>query len=799
MRRIWWVTALALLITLSSCNSKKNLSENQSFLTSNTIQIKSDHPIHNKTDLNEALQSLYRQRETKKSLGIPRHVFYYEYQKKIANNPNAKKWDEERIIKNRPIIYDSLKAIQTQSDLSKYLAYRGYRAASVTYEAKTKNKKTEVHYAVDLGPRLFIDTVFIIAEDSTLQEIINNKHKSVFIPSESPLDIQIYSQEKVNIARLLQNEGYATFDETYIRSIEVDTANHKVIATMRLMNPTDSTFHKKFQVGKVTVYPDYTTVNPVPLEDTIINNIRYFVPDKHKFTLKPEMIERNLFVRPGAFTNTDRLERTRKNLARIELIKFVSPSALIDTNETSIPTVDYAFYLTRNKKINSDLSGELTYSNIASKTRKTLFGTSFSTSYRDRNIFGKAEVLNVNMELGFDFNFFNTEQTDKPPLLNSLNAGLNGSLSFRRFMDPFNLYHLFGKTKNTDKPLTIASKINKWLREDAASRLGAGFDYVIITDFFEYYNVNANLSYDVQPDPFKKLNITRIGFDLYVPTAKPAYQEILDKNKFLAESFGNQLYTGLLFRSYLYEVNSKDKARTGRFKLLQSIELSGLEMLGVNSIVNLINNNSKEIVLNPGGGPDQTVQFSQYARGEIDLRYYYRLSRETTFAAKFNIGVATPYGPFTKQTPYPRQFYVGGALSNRAWQVRELGPGGYEDETEIDPNLPYYQTGDFKIDLSAELRFNLFWYFKGVVFVDAANVWILKNDTSRVGANLSSAFINQFGVGYGYGIRLDLEFFIVRLDLGYKLHSPFPVNGSRWLKQRFPKGSVPQIAIGLPF
>ena len=131
--------------------------------------------------------------------------------------------------------------------------------------------------------------------------------------------------------------------------------------------------------------------------------------------------------------------------------------------------------------------------------------------------------------------------------------------------------------------------------------------------------------------------------------------------------------------------------------------------------------------------------------------------------------------------------------------MRQLGPGGYDDPTEIDPNLPYYQTGDFKIDLSAELRFNLFWYFKGVVFIDAANVWILKNDTTRVGANLSSDFIKQFGIGYGYGIRLDLDFFIIRLDLGYKLHSPFPVNGSRWIRQRFPKGSVPQIAIGLPF
>lgn len=766
---------------------------------SNKIHLHSDKPVQNKTDLMEALQSIYRQRETKSSLGFPRHVFYYNYQKKIARKPNAKKWDEERIIKNRPVIYDSLKAIQTQTDLTKYLALRGYRAASTTYKAKTHNKKTKVIYSIALGPRIFVDSLHIIAEDSTLQHIIDTQHESVFVPSESPLDVQIYSQEKARLARLIQNQGYATFDETFILPIEVDTSNHQVVAVMRIANPTDSTFHKKFRVGQVTVYPDYSTVDQRPMEDTVINQIRYFVPDRETFTLKPDMVERNIFVRTGETTNSDKLERTRKNLARIELIKFVSPSALIDTTDFDYPSIDYTFYLTRNKKINFDLSGELTYSNIAAQNRRSVFGTSFSTNYRDRNIFGKAEVLNVNMELGFDFNFFNQAQAEKPPLLNSLNAGFASSLSFRRFMDPLRIYQMFGHSKKDTPPTTIAGKINKWLREDATSRLGIGFDYVIITDFFEYYNINANLSYDVQPDPFKKLNISRIGFDLYVPTAKPAYQEILDNNKFLAESFGNQLYTGFFFRSYLYEVNSKDKAKAGRFKLLHSFELSGLEMLGINSVVNLINGNVNEIVLNPKGGPQNAVQFSQYVRGEIDLRYYQRLSRETILAAKFNVGLASPYGPFTKQTPYPRQFYVGGPLSNRAWQIRQLGPGGYEDTTPIDPNVPYYQTGDFKIDMSAELRFNLFWYFKGVVFADAANVWTLQYDPSRPGANLTGDFIKQIGIGYGYGIRLDVDFFVVRLDLGYKLHSPFPVNGSRWLKQRFPSGAVPQVAIGLPF
>lgn len=768
----------------------------------NKIVLKSDYAIHNKSELNENLLTLFRQSQTKYSLGFPRHVYYYQYQESLLKKPDRKKWDEERLIKNRPVIYDSLKAQQTRDDLRKFMALRGYRSAQVTYKSKTSNHETSVKYFIDAGQRLHIDSMVIKAKDPKLQEIIEENLESSHIPPGSPLDINLYNEEKYRLVRLLQNEGYATLDESYISNLEVDTSQGKVTAIMRILNPSDSTEHQKYTVGTVTIFPDYEVISNKPYVDTTVHEIKYFLPDTPVFTLRPEVFERVLSIKPGENTNRDNLDRTIRNLGRLEIIKFVGPSALIDSSETGTHSIDYIFRLTRNKKINFDLNGELTYSNIASQQRRSLFGTQFSTTYRDRNLFGNAEVLNVNLELGFEFNFFNQQSENDIGLLNSLNTGVGGDLTFRRFMDPLGVYRMIGHTKNPDDDPLIGGRLHRWFLQDATSRLSMGFNYVVITDLYDYYNLNANLNYDIQPDPFKKLTITRIGFDLFVPTAKPAYQEILDNNKFLAESFGNQLYTGFLFRNYLYEVNSKIKARAGYFRMLHSIELSGLEMFLINEGLNAIQNNNNKIVLNPKARPEDQVEFSHFVKGEIDVRYYRDLSPKSSFALRFNTGVATPYGQYTKQVPYPKQFYVGGALSNRAWQIRELGPGGYEDTTEIDPNLPFYQTGDFKIDVSAELRFKLFWYFDGVVFMDAANVWILKYDPDRPEADLSHTFLNEFGIGYGYGIRLDLEFFILRLDLGYKLHNPYPVNGSRWLKdnlRRFPAGAEPQIAVGLPF
>ena len=800
--------ALALcLLLFPSCNSKKYLQDDQSFLMHNKIVLKSDFPIHNKSELNESLLTLFRQSQTKYSVGFPRHVYYYQYQKSLQKKPDRKKWDEERLIKNRPVIFDSLKAMQTRDDLRKYMGLRGYRTAQVTYKAKTSNKETSVKYAIHAGQRLSIDSLVIMAKDPKLQNIIDESSESSKIPPGSPMDINLYNEEKFRLVRLLQNEGYATLDESYISNLEVDTSHGKVVAIMRVLNPSDSTEHQKYTIGSVTIFPDYDIVSETPYVDTTLHNIKYFLPDTPVFTLRPEVFERVLALKPGENTNRDNLDRTIRNMGRLEIIKFVGPTALIDSSETGTHSIDYIFRLTRNKKINFDLNGELTYSNIASQQRRSLFGTQFSTTYRDRNLFGKAEVLNVNLELGFEFNFFNQQSESDIGLLNSLNAGVGTDLTFRRFMDPLGVYRMIGHTKDPDKKPLIGGRLHQWFLQDATSRLSMGFNYVVITDLYDYYNLNANLNYDIQPDPYKKLTITRIGFDLFVPTAKPAYQEILDNNKFLAESFGNQLYTGFLFRNYLYEINSKIKARAGYFKMLHSIELSGLEMLLINRTLDAINGTQNKIVLNPKAAPQDQVEFSHFIKGEIDVRYYRDLSPKTKFALKVNTGLATTYGIYTKQVPYPKQFYVGGALSNRAWQIRELGPGGYEDTTEIDPNLPFYQTGDFKIDISAELRFKLFWYFDGVVFMDAANVWTLKYDPDRPEADLSHTFLNEFGIGYGYGIRLDLEFFIIRLDLGYKLHNPYPVlnsdnKSSRWLidnLRRFPSGAEPQIAVGLPF
>ncbi len=758
--------------------------------------------------LKENLATLYRQTQTKYVVpGVPRHVLYYQYLEKLKKNPDHKKWTEEKLIKNKPAILDSVKTIQTTTDFEKYLNLRGYRYAIATFKIQTSDKKSIVTYHVDPGPRTYIDSFVIVANDTALIRLIQSDNKNSFFTPRSPLDIEIYNKERARLVNLFQNNGYYTFDESFISPLEVDTNSVRVKATMRVANESDSTFHKKFYVGKVSVFPDYHFSDTLVMRDTTIRNIRYITPTK-ELTLKPEVIERNLFLHQGDLNRKQNLVQSIRNLGKIELIKFVTPSLEMDTISSDTPHINYTMFLSRNKKIPIVASIELTNSIIANNSQ-SLLGAAVSLNYRDRNLFKGAEVLNLNYETGVEFNYLGRKKNPDLGILNNLNIGTGASLSFPKFIDPLRFYNVIANTKSIRPDEIKGHKLGKWLLYDATSRLNLSYNYVFIQNLYTYNAFNLGLNYDIIPDPFHKLSIEHIGIDLFVPEASQFYQDtVLDKSIFLQESFAKQLYTGLLVKSILYDYNTGSKKKGGYFRFIGNTEISGLEILGINELTNWLTHSTNGYYLGKNDGlPGDTTTFSHFAKAEIDLHYLYNINSHSQLAFRLNTGVATPFGEFTKQVPYPKQFWVGGAQSIRAWQVRELGPGNYIDPLYIDSETKakitaFYQTGDFKLDMSAEWRFPLFWYFNGALFMDAANVWTIKYDPSRPGTQLKWHFLNQLGIGYGYGIRADFNYFILRVDFGYKLYNPYKINGSHILTEElknFPGGAQLQLAVGLNF
>lgn len=148
-------------------------------------------------------------------------------------------------------------------------------------------------------------------------------------------------------------------------------------------------------------------------------------------------------------------------------------------------------------------------------------------------------------------------------------------------------------------------------------------------------------------------------------------------------------------------------------------------------------------------------------------------------ASRIIAGVGVPYGN-SDQMPFIKQFFIGGTNSIRAFRARSIGPGTFFEDRDSNTFLPD-QSGDLKLELNTEYRAKLFSVVHGAIFVDAGNIWLMNKDDQRPGAEFTGKFYEQLAVGTGAGLRFDLSFLILRLDLAFPLRKPYLPEGNRWV------------------
>jgi outer membrane protein assembly factor BamA len=192
------------------------------------------------------------------------------------------------------------------------------------------------------------------------------------------------------------------------------------------------------------------------------------------------------------------------------------------------------------------------------------------------------------------------------------------------------------------------------------------------------------------------------------------------------------------------------------------------------------------------------TRFAQYVKADIELRKAISLDKFNWIVARGFVGVGVPYGNF-KVLPYEKQYFSGGANGIRAWQVRELGPGSYKAPEGSYPN----QSGDIKIEANFEYRFKLLGAMEGALFLDVGNIWAINKNDNREGAVFEfNKFYKQFAWGTGAGLRFDLNYFILRTDLGMKLRDPSNEDGHKWIigdRSLINEDFAFSFAIGYPF
>lgn len=798
------IGCLYIIVFSTSCSSIKYLSAGEYLLTKNRLKFENKDEVENIPGLKYELGTLIQQQPNSNFFFIPREWFYY----KIFNSPDTTRFEQWKLkyLSEPPTIYASNKAISTAEAMENFLRIKGYFNANVRFEETFRNKLVVNTYLIDVNQIFKVDSVTFSSKDERIYGIMLEYANKSFFKKNAILSGVAYEQEKDRITKLLRDKGYAFFNSNYIAPLEADTVGRNGFAKLniKISPPQNSKEHIHYRIGKVTIYQDFAPgLDPSKYSDTVINSIIFKTQDQ-KFLVDPSNLMAHNQLKEGAIYSQSHYDQTYNAFNNLNIYRFVRIK--LEPREFE-PILDVNIELTPSKKMEMGVDFEVNYTNRSTSAGTgNLIGISLSPSLRHKNIFKGAETMFSSFSTGAEIN----QNVKGPRLLNTLDVRVQNEYQFPTFTDYLGIWNRIAPSSN--------NKFRENLRENAISRLGLSFNYLHLLDFYKYNLFNAVYGFEIPEIGGKRYFVNHLGIDYLQPEINSGFDAILGENTFFRRSFGQQLFVSLLFREFGYSYRS----RTNRFGESHyfgfNAEISGAEIFGLNELYNLIANRNDIFRIGQ-------TEFSQFVRLEVDGRYFRQFNLEKSIAVRLNLGIASPFG-FSNDVPYVKQFYVGGPNSIRGWAARGLGPGGYQDPltTSNSNRLLFYQTGDFKIEASAEYRFDLFWRLKGAIFIDAGNIWTLQFDPSRCGSQfllasrevncgnisyIADPFYKQIALGSGMGFRFDFTYFLFRLDMGVKLRNPYPTDNElnirteKYYWQNINKFQLRDInlnfALGLPF
>ncbi len=758
------------LYALSSCSPVKYVPEDQYLLDRYRIKVR-----EGKVKKDE-IRNYVRQKPNKRVLGIRFHLGMYNLSNKDSDR-GLSNW--LRKIGEEPVIYDEFLAEKSVDYLKTYLNNKGYYNSIVKDTVQLKRKRARIQYNIEAYEPYKINSIKFKCTDSILAKDFFPDTINTVIKTGDNFDLDILEDERKRIEENLKNRGYYSFNKEFVffqadssaKNMEVDLVLNIHQAQQKDSNNiVYKTHHKKYKINRVYVFTNFDQKEALSLGDdyykdldtTYLDGIYYITKGQDK--LNKRVINQSNFIQENEFYSLGDVNRTYKHLNSLRLFKIINIQFdKIDSlqNDTSIVGyVDCNMKLTKYylQSYTVELQGTNSYGNI---------GVGGSFLYQHRSLFGGAEItdfrINGAIEKIDEKNVAGNDYTTE--------LGANVGISIPKFI----------------LPIFKAEKFSK--KYSPKTQITAGYNY---QDRIDYRRSITNMSYGYFWDGnrYLKHSVKLLELNaIELPYASPEFKNYIDST-YLRSSYNNHLIS---VSNYTLIYNNQDIKKTRDFYFLRlSTEISGNILAGISELSDAPKDeNGSYTVLG--------IPFSQYAKFDIDLRYYDVIDNSKTIAYRLFGGIGIPYGN-SISLPFEKMYFSGGANSIRAWNVRDLGPGSYSGGSATRfPN----QTGDIKLEANLEYRFKMFWLLEGALFLDAGNIWNLNSDEFEGGLFRKDEFFKEFAVGSGAGARLDFSFVIVRLDLGIKLRDPALPENERWIignrNLRWEDDFTINIGIGYPF
>ncbi len=855
LTKILFITLTAIFLT--SCNAVKRVKESNYLLDNQKIFIDSV-----KTNDAKLYNQLY-QNPNAKLLGIPIRLHIYNmatvnqdslYQDWLTRKPNREKRMVNIFSKKQvdrlgvglsrinnwlkktgepPSILDESKTKRSVKRLKAYYWNNGWFNNEIDYKIKREDKKrATVDYFIHPNKPYTIDSLHPRIESAVADSIYQlHQKKSTIIRGEQYRTLNVEA-ERDRLTALYRNSGLFHFEKEFIK-FDADTVdtNQKVNLNLLIQNRSvsygDSTVRIPFKVhkiSKVNVFTDYSYQNKdkKPKDSTSYRGYNIYGFDKIKYTRKA--ITNSILINPDEiYRDRDKIF-TYNQINNLRSFKYPNIRYDVDPDDPSGKNLIANILLTPRKKYSINTDFDVSTSSIQA------FGIGFGGSLLIRNVFKGAEILEISARGSIGSSSDAVDGGER--FFNISEVATDVKLTFPKILFPFRTNKIIPKQMSPTTSLIFGVSVQQNIGLDKQNASGIfnyrwkpnrtltnSLDIINIqyvrnlntSNYFNIYNTSFNELNDIarqvlEPDSpfFSEQNST-------IPSINNAVLSIPGgANGFIRQSLGTESNSSLtneqvqeiqninerkvrltednliLATSYNYTKNNRENLYDENFSRFRTkIEFAGNVLSTISNIAELKENSNDRFEI-------FGVEFSQYAKLELDYIKHWDLGRKNIIAFRAFGGIAVPYGN-ANSIPFARSFFAGGPNDNRAWQAYDLGPGSSGGQNE-------FNEANLKIAVNGEYRYKLLGALHGALFIDVGNIWNVLDNVQEEEAVFSRLDdIQEIAVGSGFGFRYDFDFFVIRLDIGFKTFNPANDEDQRWFKGYNFSEAAYQFGINYPF
>ena len=664
-----------------------------------------------------------------------------------------------------PVLMSSVNGETRAKVATNLLHDYGYFNGSVSYrEVSQKDpKQAKVSYVINMEQPYFLDSIAYLKYPHYADSLIRETRQGSVLRTGENFSVLKLEEERQRLSTLFRNHGYYYYRPEFT-TYRADTLQKSGYVSLQVVPKTGipSEAKKQYYIGNTSVY--LTGYNGEPPTDTLRLRTMTLYYSGKKPDIRPSALMRNFFFRKGELFSQDRQTYTQEAIARMGVFRYSEFRYAPKDTTAGCDTLNVNMYATFDKPYNAEL--EL---NVTNKSTDYMGpGAIFKITRNNYQRMG----ADLSLEVRGSYEWQTGRKVEgNSSKLNSYELGTSLSLDFPRLILPWKDNEL----RRSRFPQKTSFKIyGDWLNR---------------ARFFNMLSFGGNVVYEFRRSRLWKHTVTpfQLTFNTLMSTTEK-FDSIMAYNPSLALSLSDQFIPAMSY-TFTYD-NSRLKLRDQLWWETSLTSAGNVTSLLYAAFGKGFKEKNKELLGTP---------FAQFLKLTSEVRRLYNVGEKQHVAMRLMGGILWAYGNQTI-APYSEQFYIGGANSLRAFTVRSIGPGTYNPANE---NKYSYldQTGDIKLEANVEYRFPIFDDLYGATFLDAGNVWLLRKDESRPGGEFSlKNFWKSIAVNTGVGIRYDLTFLVIRLDLGIALHLPYETGkGGYYNIPKFKDGLGLHFAIGYPF